>query len=504
MPGQALPPNQDGVRPPVGRRRRWRRVLLAVACLILSGLGGVLGVEWNARRAGDREVRAAVIALEQSDPGWRLPDIEAQRPPLPDEQNSGLRVQAVRKLLPEPLPRSSRALGPQVVLDFVLGLVPELGIPSPQQLDKEQLQNVRAELEKHADALREGPALAEMPYGSDSVHWTLDYIHMPIEELFDRLPVGGLLTHDGVLRAQENDLAGACRSVRAVTNTGRSIGDRYLLLGCLIRTTLLQLAIEDLERVLAQGEPEEESLAALQHLLEQEEEETPASFLTALREERALMHRCYEALERGDLYLFGFLAKQRPTLYGRAMVYLSGGTVRHSHAVYLQLVTEWIDIARLPTEEQAEASERCFAKPIDLARAPLLLLLPGLKQMIGTLARKLAVLRSARVAVALERYRRKHHDWPTALDVLVHEGLLPAIPQDPYTGRPLRSRWLKDGLVIYSVGPDKEDDLGNIDRKHLKAPGTDLGFRLWDPAQRRQPPPPKAARPPALPPDLER
>jgi hypothetical protein len=36
-----------------------------------------------------------------------------------------------------------------------------------------------------------------------------------------------------------------------------------------------------------------------------------------------------------------------------------------------------------------------------------------------------------------------------------------------------------------------------MNRKNLTAPGTDLGFRLWDVAKRRQPaPPPEPREPP--------
>ncbi len=41
--------------------------------------------------------------------------------------------------------------------------------------------------------------------------------------------------------------------------------------------------------------------------------------------------------------------------------------------------------------------------------------------------------------------------------------------------------------MFYSVGPDGRDDGGVCNRKEITAPGTDIVFRLWDPAQRRQP-----------------
>ena len=101
-------------------------------------------------------------------------------------------------------------------------------------------------------------------------------------------------------------------------------------------------------------------------------------------------------------------------------------------------------------------------------------------------------------ALACERYRQRHKDWPASLDVLVKAKLLDADPLDPMDGRPLRYRRTKDGIVIYSIGIDKTDNQGHIDREHPIDPGVDLGFRLWDPFLRRQ-----EARPPVGLPEVD-
>ena len=68
---------------------------------------------------------------------------------------------------------------------------------------------------------------------------------------------------------------------------------------------------------------------------------------------------------------------------------------------------------------------------------------------------------------------------------------LAAVPLDPYVGGPLRFRRLEDGVVIYALGPDGQDNGGRFRRRGELAtnPGWDVGFRLWDVAQRRQPAP---------------
>jgi hypothetical protein len=48
---------------------------------------------------------------------------------------------------------------------------------------------------------------------------------------------------------------------------------------------------------------------------------------------------------------------------------------------------------------------------------------------------------------------------------------------------------MDNGVVIYSIGPDRQDNGGTLDNNPHKV-GTDVGFRLWSVPQRRQPPKP--------------
>src|SRR5262249_28159011 len=118
-------------------------------------------------------------------------------------------------------------------------------------------------------------------------------------------------------------------------------------------------------------------------------------------------------------------------------------------------------------------------------------LVPAFQKFNEASVRHLASQRTLMAALSAERFRRDQGRWPTTLDELV-PAYLPAVPADPYDDRPPRLRRTADGLVVYSVGPDRADDGGVIDRRKLAEPGTDLGFRLWDVPKRCQPPlPPK-------------
>jgi hypothetical protein len=124
------------------------------------------------------------------------------------------------------------------------------------------------------------------------------------------------------------------------------------------------------------------------------------------------------------------------------------------------------------------------------------MLAPAMTNIAQTCQRNHAMLRAAIVALAAERFRQQHGRWPAALGELVQAGLLKAVPTDPFDGQPLRLARTADGLIVYSVGPDKADDGGTLDRKDWIKTGTDLGFQLWDTKARRQPAPTPPAAPP--------
>jgi hypothetical protein len=81
------------------------------------------------------------------------------------------------------------------------------------------------------------------------------------------------------------------------------------------------------------------------------------------------------------------------------------------------------------------------------------------------IARVTARLRAARLAVAVEQYRRTHRALPSSLRD-VAGGADADVNSDPYTGEPMKFLPESDGgYVIYSVGLDGRDDGGQISRR---------------------------------------
>jgi hypothetical protein len=92
------------------------------------------------------------------------------------------------------------------------------------------------------------------------------------------------------------------------------------------------------------------------------------------------------------------------------------------------------------------------------------ILLPTILGVTDKVARSQFNLDAARIACALEQYRRAHGVFPDALDALTPK-FLSKLPHDVVTGQPLRYRLTSDGqYVLYSVGWNLTDNGGTVGR----------------------------------------
>jgi hypothetical protein len=64
------------------------------------------------------------------------------------------------------------------------------------------------------------------------------------------------------------------------------------------------------------------------------------------------------------------------------------------------------------------------------------------------------------VTSAIMRYRLEHDDLPEQLDQLIQAGYLNSLPADPFSGRSFVYRKADKDFLLYSLGPDFDDDGG--------------------------------------------
>jgi hypothetical protein len=432
---------------------------------------------------GERALRDAIAEADAQDPDWRLADLEAKRVRPPDKDNSTLQVQAVQRLMPQGW---GNAPG---YADLFQDLPPEA------QLNEPQVKALKAELARADKARDEARKLADMPDGYFVVNWTPDVLTTLMPGLQETRAVASLLRDDALLRAQEKDAKGAVRSLQAAVNTGRSVGDVPGAIPQLVRVSCVAVGVQNLERILAQGEPSDAALAELQHLLE--EEDRYSYLLVMARGERAGSNEIITALESGKLPASGLGKATGGATDGPAyMLSFIPGELKREHAAMIRYMNQVVEAAGLPEPRRMKRLEELDETT---RSGPLLirLLAPAMNKLAAADQRQHGFLRCAIVMLAAERYRQKHNRWPETVQALADDGYLKAVPADPYDGAPIRMKRVSDGLVIYAVGPDGQDNGGNLDRKMTFPAGTDLGLRLWDVAKRRQPPLPPKEPPPS-------
>jgi ABC-type transport system involved in multi-copper enzyme maturation permease subunit len=484
MAGLAAPPGEMEAAPARRRPLRWRRVLVALpAAGVLAAVGWAVYLAVSA----DRHLEAALEGLDRDDPDWRLAEIEAARPPLAADQNSGPLVLAVRGTLPpwNVWPTS-----------LVAGQFDELAPPLRPTAD--QRRALIDDLEAVEESLALVAPLADMPRGRYTIAWNRNYLTIPLRHVDAYHGVRQLLWYDLVVRADDGDPDGALGDCVRLLNLGRSLGDEPMMISQVVRMNAARTAARGAQRVLAQGEPGEAALADLRRRFT--DEEAHPGLVIGLRGDRAGVDNFMGLVQAGEFpwqELARFADPQERTGHetlDQLLFSVTPGAEKESRAALLRHLTDLIAAARLPAEEQGPAFDRAEARRLQLPLVARQLSVRGV-----TVSRRnregRAELRCAALALAAEQFRRRLGRWPERLDELTPD-FLTKVPTDPFGGAALRLRRLPDGLVIYSVGPDGTDDGGDVrDTANLNRPGKDCGFRLWDVPERRRAQPPAAGPP---------
>jgi hypothetical protein len=493
------------VRPPQPAQPVLVRVLLTVVLIALP----LLLLWWwslqSAARHGQDQLAILLAETEASDPRWRWEQIEEDRPAIPDDQNSWVVIERIGPapsiaILHSNMPRPEGLLLEPSAPNRLLPLPAEgeLVLLPPQQARRRQL----------------AVTLKDFPRGRFPLQLRPDVVSTLVPHVDTARHVVELLEIENDHQAIWNRPHRAAETIRAMLHTGALLRDEPFLVCQLARMSFRGRVVRRVERLLGLTEPDEATLLTLQKHLEAEAAEDP--LLVGLRGERAVWTLLFERIQSGRVSITDVLKYAPGGADAAGWAPLSGFIYSHQlandQALMLQSVNRAIEIARGPPEQQLPAwhlLEEAIQTAARIARsdqrflfAPLLV--SSLERVGGAGLRDRTLLRCGIAALAAERFRRAHQDWPRTLADLV-PAYLPAVLTDPYLGPPLICKRFPDGLAIYSVGRDGVDDGGEI-----LAPRTpdvanaDLGVRLYDPPFRRLPPgqPPEASEPVGPPPPL--
>ena len=467
MSEQSPPPEYPGRRFSVGRLSFW----------CLGGLFALVVVLFAPKQADTSpELDAILSRLDETDPGWRLEEIEAARVSVPDERNSALVCREV-----------ARALGPRWPGTNVFDDMSQIALP--ELLDEGKMKLLEAELHRLEPIRRTARPLADMPRGRYPGQYALNPYSTSQSERQELRKVAILLRKEMLYLANKGDVTEAVRSGRAGICAGRALYDDPLYFAQSVRIWIVPFSLESVERVLSLGESAEAELVALDELMADEEKHE--TFLAYMRGSRAMAYLLASRLISGEvtdesLRHEGFYAPEQSG-FERSLTD-TRKQARQQMPMMMELMTRWVENARLPSHQQLPG-EKEIEQDVESKKSYALvdLIVPKTNTFAETFRRKTALVSTMRGLIAAERYRMKHGKWPATLAEVVPE-FLKAAPTDPFDGTPLKVVRVADGIIVYSVGADGVDDGGKLDRKYSPEPGSDLGFRLWDVAKRRRPP----------------
>jgi hypothetical protein len=439
---------------PVPLAIRWPLVgLAAMSALAAAVAFGTLLILDNAVAAQAPYLRLEAAAL-----------IQASLPPaVPDSQNAApLYEQASAALRADP----AAAKGPESLLQASETIDPFS--PAATEL----LAHHTATL----DLLRRAADRDTCRFQKD---WTRPAIDMAFPELQALVFAARLLSLEARREAADGNTADALRDVVRLHRMGRHAGSGPFLLSALIGFVIDRTALDTLAQVLPTLRKND--LAALDTPEIRDLVMAPPDLTVHLRGEEATLLTLFADLLGEDFDVANYVRvmmspKPLPVLYREPML----GITRLFRSFFLPADLAGCRAIMQKYQEMAGKAEPHQAKlKTEAVEAELQTLSPGmhtslLVPAVGDAfrwqAQTVSLRRAAAVLLAATRQRLETGTVPATIADLTAK-LAPSTTDDPFAaGEPLRMKQAEKVLLVYSVGPDGEDDGGPL------TPSTDDGI----------------------------
>jgi hypothetical protein len=263
-----------------------------------------------------------------------------------------------------------------------------------------------------------------------------------------------LLKLEAILHAEHGDGESAIRSVKSCFGIARSLAKEPITISQLVRSACQNRAATTIEYCINRIKFTDEQLVELIECTHNAERISDMS--CALVGERSNGISFFKAPGSVDPGFVGDIPF-RPLL----ALYKAVGMADSDAIIYLDLMDDYMKITQLPLHQRQEAAKAVDVRFQSISRVHVLLyvMMPAMARITTIDTTNIAQLLTARVALAIERYRLAVGKLPDFLADLVPD-YLDSFPRDPFDGNEMRYKKLDVGFVVYSIGEDLIDDSG--------------------------------------------
>jgi hypothetical protein len=418
-------------------------VLTFTAFVLISFLVFII---WRIRLAG--EINRQFASIHAAGKPANSAEADAYYPAVPDQENAAIKMaRAFEALANYPDGRSN-----EVKSLKLLSLTNSFSL--------EQVELVSGYVDMNSNAMALARAAIEMPHCRYPIDLT-----MGVETLLPHLTPLKELARLEYYHAYLNP-GSATNDIAIMLSEARTLDAEPLIISKLVRMAMINMAVDACERRLNSGVLDEQQLMQLDNQF------ATVNLTNQMAEgfigERAMFIRVFRmswkdikryTQSEGDGSSSG---ANMPSSDSPPMFLKASGIFERDLNFYLQAMQTNISIAETFPKNVTQISNVANQNETTARNNFYFLsamLLPALNNAVMREAVNLAQVRMTRTALAVERYRLANGHLPASLQDLV-PAYLPALPQDPCDGNPLRFQLLDKGYLIYSVGKDGMDNGG--------------------------------------------
>lgn len=327
-------------------------------------------------------------------------------------------------------------------------------------------------LERHAITLRLLRQASAMP----ACRFDHDFAHPSMSMLLPELNYCRNAAKLLALSAKHEAIAGnttqAVDDLNALFRVGRAAGSTPVLICSLVQIGSDALGVKTLEAIL----PHVSRADQLQRLQIGDVDATRRQAQRSLFGEEAFGLSIFSDMASGRLNMTNLMSDVRPQgpnpdeladippipMLLRVFVIPSDA---RAYQQYLESCREQVQEPFTPTTIEQTGESGVKASRHGLLTS---IIVPALQRYVEQVAMDEASHATALTGVAVDRYRLDHGGaFPARLDALVPQ-YMDDVPLDPFDGHPLRLVVRNDQALIYSIGPDLQDNAGAAFDEHKK------------------------------------